>query len=295
MIYVHEELANQFVSENLPLRLYSSFDDEKAKDIYTDFLFKTETYKEIELDNLKFIEEVENYKVRSKLNIIFDDYNNEFQYINEMERKIKENQEKSEFKKISLSPTLNFCLFLRFHKGNKDKKFEPYINWTIANSCFMNQCPEMKSLENFSELPQIWQDKIKEQLNKISSANKFKSIDLKVNKNEYNILINEYEELCYNISVSSYFLQKAENNVSEALHAAIHLNNFLGHKNSNNFFGKFLSEFFKIISLFLCSKIQENLKNQELAEVYLFIIPINIFNLYSFKRFFNILILFLQI
>lgn len=269
LIYVHDELIHHFITENLPLRSYSAFEEEKIDDLYSDFLSKTDIFKEILTDNLKFIEEVENYKIRNKLSIIFDDYNREFQFINEMERKLKEAQEKSDNKKIPFNPTLNFPIFLRFHKGNKDRKFEPYINYTLANHCLTNTCPELKGLDFIDEFPPLWLEKVKEQMKKIAASNKFKAIELDINKSEYYELMNVYHETCYNLAVSSFFLNKANQNLHEmALFGAIHLKKNFGEKiGCDPFFVRVVLEFFKIFALFFCTKIAENLRKEAFDDV----------------------------
>jgi len=45
----------------LPLRTYSSFEDGTINDFYTQLLSEISIFKEIETDNLKFLQEVEEY------------------------------------------------------------------------------------------------------------------------------------------------------------------------------------------------------------------------------------------
>lgn len=266
MIYIHEDLTKSY-EEILPLRLYSSFDNGQINDLYTKFLSETNIIKEIEIDNMKFLKEVEEYQIRNQIKTIFEDYHREFQYINEVERKIKEKQEKQENKKVSLTPTLNFCIFLRLHKGNKENKFDPLVNWNILNHCISMGCPELKSLENFVNFPPTWQEKFKEQIKKMNEMSKYKSVVLDIPMDQYMELLNEYNELTLLISISTYFLKKAvENNFKESLFAAIYLKKYL-QGSKNQFFTKFNIEFFKILLLFICSKIHENLKEELLVEV----------------------------
>ena len=267
MIYVNEDLASRF-DKNLPLRDYSSFDEGKINDYYTHLLAESTTFKEIGNDNMKFLQEVEEYTIRNQIKTIFEDYQREFQYINEVERKLKDKIEKSDNKKkINLNPTLNFCIFLRFHKNNKDKKLENLVNWQILNHCLVMACPELKSLENFHNFPPLWQDKLKEQLKKLNTLNKYKGVELDINKQEYMDLMNEYIDLTCYISISTYFLKKAvEGNVKDSLFAAIHIKKTI-QNSQNSFFIRFNSEFFKIIVSYLSSSLHENLKIELLDEV----------------------------
>ena len=269
LIYVIDELAMQSESK-LPLRASSSFDDGAINDFYTEMLAQTDIFKEIETDNMKFIQEVEEYTVRIKIKTIFEDYQREFQYINEIERKLKEKQEKSENKKISINPILNFCIFLRFHPKNKDKKFENLIHWCILNHCFSMSCPDLISLEHFNNFPVVWQDKLNEQLKKLNNLNKYKGVDLHIDNGEYASLIQEYVELTCFVSISTYFLKKAvEGNFKESLFAAVNLRkNIEGY--NNVFFSKVESEFMKIIALFFCTQLHEALKTENFNEVFLF-------------------------
>jgi len=216
---------------------------------------------------LKFMQEVEEYTVRQKLKTIFEDYQREFQYINEVERKLKDKIEKSENKKITINPILNFCIFLRFHAKNKDKKLESLINWCILNHCFVMSCPELKSLENFKNFPMFWQEKLNEQLKKLNALNKYKSVDLEINMGLYKELQNEYIESTCFVSIATYFLKKAvEGNFRDSFFAAIYLRRNL-EGSTNQFFMKVQSEFIKIIALFFCTKIHEYLKIESFDEV----------------------------
>jgi len=271
LIYVNEELAN--FENKLPLRIYSSFDSGNINDYYTQILAETSIFKEIETDNMKFLQEVDEFSIRTQIKFIFEDYQREFQYINEIERKLKEKIEKEKHennKKIPLNPALNFAIYLRFHKANKDKNLESLVKWHILNHCLLTICPELKSLEKFNDFPPIWQEKLKEQLNKLSKLNKFKSVDLDINIDFYHSLLNEYAEITCHISISTYFMKKAvEGNLKESVYAAIYLKNMIVNLQNvqNQFFEKFNVEFFKIIAIFLCSKLHENLKMEKLAEV----------------------------
>ena len=268
MIYINEELAN--FESKFPLRNYSSFDSGNINDYYTQLLSETIIFKEIETDNMKFLQEVDEFGIRTQIKVVFEDYQREFQYVNEIERKLKEKMEKTENKKIPLNPALNFAIYLRFHKANKDKKIESLVNWHILNHCLTLNCPELKSLEKFNDFPPIWQEKLKEQLKKLNNLNKYKSVDLEINIDFYHTLLNEYVELTCHISISTYFMKKAvEGNLKESLYAAIYFKNMIENvmNAQNQFFGKFNVEFFKIIAVFLCSKLHENLKIERYAEV----------------------------
>ena len=49
----------------------------------------------------------------------------------------------------------------------------------------MMSCPELNSLECFNNFPVFWQEKLNEQLKKLNSLNKYKSVDLQINMGLY--------------------------------------------------------------------------------------------------------------
>lgn len=197
---------------------------------------------EINQDNLKFAEEIEDSVSGNLAQRIVDEYNSKFNFVLNLLKIYNKPKLPSEFKTPNLS---NFYIFLKFHPSNKD--FSDYIKIHLFNKCLKELHPNKISLKDLKETTVIFQEKLQRKLSNLNEMNK---PNLDIVSSDCDQLLNDYINQIKNMETANYFFEKSLEEQFEEAYYAVDL---LLESKKNDFFSKLAKDFFKIQSLRVCS------------------------------------------
>ncbi|KAL4443149.1 hypothetical protein ABPG74_002216 [Tetrahymena malaccensis] len=180
LIYVKEEVAIPPQAKGRPIRLHLasntvnqlSASQVRTVDYYTSII-PEDLLNNLCVENLKFQEEIEEYKATNTSRQIIDMYTRRFELNNECARKGDDARKKV---KGSPPPFIQFCVYLKLHPKNDKGQFDDLIKWLILDSCVREHYKNTQSLNNLTD--KKLEDKLKQQIASLGNFKAPKSIKI---------------------------------------------------------------------------------------------------------------------
>ena len=209
LVYVDPNLFQK--EEQTSYRTYKvSEPNEPSPDLYNSYI-PSEIKQEVDLDNLKFLEEIEEYKVGNLIRAIQDLYNTRYTQAETQYQSYLSNKNKQG---VTIHYQLiNLAIFLRI----KNKEF--LSKWHILDLC-VKECEINKRGILDLDQNEILYNKLKTQFKAACKDSPYKLELTQQEFNELDVYTSEFKDLYNDASVSLYLLQKLNNDqIIEAFYA----------------------------------------------------------------------------
>lgn len=230
-------------TSSLPYRIFATSEDSNREtDIYTSYLEETGLNIEVNQDNMKFAEEIEENISGNLAQKIVDEYNSKYNFVVNLIKIYNRPNYPSGFNPPNLS---NFYIFLKYHPSNSD--YSDYIKVHLFNKCLKEIHPNNISLKDLKDSSVIFQEKLEKKLLNLNIANQ---PNLSLISKDCELLLNDYINHIRNNEIANFAFEKSlEENFEDAYYAA----DILLESKKSDFFYRLARDFFKIQSLRVCS------------------------------------------
>ena len=241
MIYARDTFFK--ITTTFPYRSFLTSENSQIEtDIYSSYLEGSPLLLEINRDNLKFAEEIEESYSGNLAQKIVDEYNSKYNFVLNLIKIYNKPNFSAEFKPPNLS---NFYIFLKYHPSHND--YSEYIKVHLFNKCLKEFHPNKISLKDLKDTNVIFQEKLQKKINNLSTMNR---PDLNLISGDCDQLLNDYINQIRNMEIMNYIFEKS---LDEHFEEAYYAVDILLESNKTDFFFKIAKDFFRIQTLRVCS------------------------------------------